>query len=408
MLRVSNRLPTFATFALLAAVGLAGCAGDSVGSNAADLSDSFNHPTDHGELVFGSPNQAEFTDESRFHAWSFSLTAEAELDLRTELQTQNLDTVMYLYRRTDSGWGSSIAKNDDDAGALSSRIAGSFAAGEYRVKIKAAKTALRGSFSLIGACTGAGCPQASGGECTVPDATLPAATGFSSACAAKFEAVVTSPTGAVPASCDALGSAAVEYYKQYWDGIYGYDELTGGEDVEPDVDIQHHPGSGTVVNVGLGGDEDAMDFVFDASGALVFYYQHNQSPDWAWFCGSEGTALPEPDEDCAAAIVGHSDYRVEDVSEGSGVAPSGEVAGLSAQVGAAVEEYVATRDVAPTADVAYAFTAWAGTYVEGAEVTVSAEGSPEVTYVVVGDPQWGLTIALVTDASGTSFVCKEL
>ena len=85
-----RRLAPLTFFAL--SVGAVACAGqDEVGSGSSDVTDSFRNPTDHGELQFGVPNDAEFTDEDRYHAWRFTLSAEAEIDLTTQLIAHNLD-----------------------------------------------------------------------------------------------------------------------------------------------------------------------------------------------------------------------------------------------------------------------------------------------------------------------------
>ncbi len=402
-----------ATLTLTSAMALsvAACVGDTIGSDSAYSTDSFASPTEHGELRFGAPNPAEFTNDNRFHAWTFTLTGPAELELSTELDAANLDTVMYLYRRSEDSWGSYIDKNDDHDGLLASRISRTLEAGDYRIKVKTTKVAMRGSFSVIGTCTGDGCPTTDGGECTGDGpATLPSPTRYTPACNATLEAILTTPRGAAPADCaQALEERAVQYYKNYWDEVYGYDELTGGEDVEPYVDLQFHPGAGTVVDIGLGGDEDSMDFVFDLDGHLLFYYQHNQSPDWAWFCPTDGQpTVEEPDEDCVTSAIGHSEYDVEDLSEGSGSTPAAETTNLPPAVAAAVTEYVAVETVGNGEEVSYDYALWAGYYTNGAKVTLSAENHPTVTYVVTGDPEWGMTIVFRSDDNGTTFVCKEL
>jgi hypothetical protein len=409
-IHVVRRLATL-TFTSALALGVVACVGDDVGSDSAYSTDSFASPTEHGELRFGAPNPGEFTDDNRFHAWTFTLTGPAELELATELNAVNLDTVMYLYRRGPDGWGSYIDKNDDHDGLLSSWIGRSLEAGEYRIKVKTTKVAMRGSFSVTGSCAGDGCPTTDGGECNGSGpASLPSATSYTPACNATLEAILTTPTGAAPTDCaQALEERAVQYYIDYWNGVYSYEDLTGGEDTEPYVDIQFHPGAGTVVDVGLGGDEDSMDFVFDLDGNLLFYYQHNQSPDWAWFCPTEGQpTVEEPHEDCVTSAIGHSEYDVEDVSEGSGSTPAGETPNQAPAVAAAVAEYVSAEAVGNGEDVTYDYALWAGYYTNGAEVTLTAANRPTVTYVVTGDPQWGMTIVFRSDDNGTTFICKEL
>lgn len=404
---------TSSTLAVALALGVAACAVEDVGSDSSYSTDSFSSPTEHGDLQFGTPNPAEFTEDNRFHSWTFTLSAEAQLELKTEISPTNLDTVMYLYRLGEDGsWGSNIDSNDDYDGLLASRISGTFGAGQYRIKVKATKVAMRGAFSVLGQCSGAGCPVSDGGVCNGEGpANLPASTGYTTACDAVFNAILTTPISVAPPECaGALEQRAVQYYKDYWDEIYGYEELTGGDpDAEPYVDLQFHPGAGTVVDVGLGGDEDSMDFVFDADGKLLYYYQHNQSPDWAWFCAAEGEpTIEEPDEDCFRDAVSHSSYGVEDVSQASGATPAGETPNLPPAVAAAVVEYVAVEGVGNGEDVRYDYRLWAGHYTNGAEVTLTADNRPEVTYVVAGEPEWGMRIVFRSDEGGLSFLCKEL
>jgi hypothetical protein len=401
------------TLASLLTLGAAACAGDDIGSGAEYATDSFSSPTEHGQLYFGGRNAAEFTEDNRFHAWTFSLTDAADVELTTVLGTDNLDTVMYLYRLGEDGsWGSYIEKNDDYDGLLASRISGQLEAGEYRLKIKATKLAMRGSFNVSAQCAGAGCPVVDPGTCSGDGpANLPQPTGYTTACDATFMAILTTPTMAAPPDCaEALKERAVQYYKDYWDEIYGYDELTGGDpDAEPYVGAEFHPGAGVVIDIGMGGDEDAMDFVFDLNGKLLYYYQHNQSPDWGWYCAADGEEpMEEPDEDCFREPISQSDYDVEDVSEASGTTPAGETPNLPPQVAAAVTEYVEVEAVGNGEDVAYDYALWAGYYTNGAEVTLSAPNRPEVTYVVTGEPDWGMTIVFRIDSSGPSYVCKEL
>ncbi len=392
---------------LLATTGVVAC-GDAIGSSAEFATDTWANPTEHGELEFGAKNPAEFTAEHRYHAWTFELTDDADVTLETQLVTQNLDSVMYLYKRGDNGrWGSYIAKNDDAAGlGLGSRVKKKLKAGTYQVKVKAAKALMTGTFTLDGACSGAGCPEV-GSQCGPEDAAMPAATGYGPACAEKMHAILTTPIGPGAPAClaDNLEERALTYYKDYWNDIYSWEEVSGGE--EPTIDVSHHSGAGTIVRVDLGGDEDAMDYVFDAEGKLLFYYQHNQSPDWAWFCGGEASPS-DPGETCASNVAGSSDYRVEHTREGSGSVTVAEADGLGPHVAGAIAEYAAETNLGASDAVDYAFVAWDAQYNTGADVQLSAAGKPAVGYTVTGEPEWGMTITFRTDANGTDFLCKDL
>ena len=403
-----SSLVRFAPALVCAAALVVGCAGDDdVGSNSENVTDTFSRPTEHGVLTFGVANAAEFSDEQRFHSWTFTLTGEAEVELLTELRTQNLDSVMYLYKKKNDKWGSYIEKNDDNDGAPESRIAKTLSEGEYRIKVKATKEFQRGDFAVTGTCNGDGCPVSDVGSCEGPTA-LPTPTGFTAACAAPLYEIITTPESAADMVCvAALEERAVQHYKDYWDEIIGYDELAGEEGAEPDVNVFYHNGKGTIVGVGLGGDEDSMDFVFDGRGELVFYYQHNQSPDSAWFC-PEGAEVEEPDEDCVMSVLYNHEYDLSDTTQSSGTATLGENDDLSLHVAGALDAYAVAEGLTLGASVTYDATEWSASYTQGASVRMSAEGTTEATYVVLGDADYGMTVALRNDDSGTTFVCTEL
>ncbi len=395
-------------FCLLAGLATPACVGDSVGSDSSYSTDSFSNPTEHGVLQFGMANQAEFTNSNRYHAWTFELTGEADVALTTELLAQNLDSVMYLYKKGESGsWGSYIDKNDDHGESLASRVSRQLDAGSYRVKIKAAKQLMRGSFSLNGSCDGPGCPTPDNGTCDATDTTLPQAGGYTQACAIAMEGILTSPTVAGDTSC--FEERAVAYYKQYWDEIIGWEALTGDPEDEPSVQVSFHGDRGAVVGVGMGGDEDSMDFVFDANGKLIFYYQHNQSPDWAWFCDSSNFPVePEPDEDCVTSALFNHDYDVQDVETAQGVINAGDwdTQGML-HVNAALKEYGETQGLSSNTPITYEATVWAGYYNQGGNVSLKADGADDIRYVVTGNPDYSMKLTFIEDAGGVRFYCKD-
>lgn len=389
--------------AALSAAALPACSTDDVGTQSANQKDSFFQPTAHGELQFGVSNPATFTDEQRFHSWTFTLTDEAEVDLSTTIATTNLDTVMYLYVE---GTGSYIAKNDDHAGRPESRITETLKAGVYTVKIKASKEFQRGSFAVTGACSGEGCPATDAGVCNAEGPlTMPSRTGYTQACEDALYAILTTPAATAPAGCaDSFSERSVAYYKEYWNDLVGWDEVADGR--EPDVAVKYHPGAGAVVQVGLGGDEDAMDFVFNVDGDLIYFYQHNQSPDWAWFCAGD-TELSEPDEACVREITYNSSYGASDVTTGEGaIALGDDLSSLPPQVVAAIEDY--TVDMDPGTDVSFTYDIWSAYYVDGASIGFTSSARQHMTYVILGDPEYGMTITYVTDEDGTSLWCQEL
>ncbi|MEM6790095.1 MAG: hypothetical protein AAF715_21425 [Myxococcota bacterium] len=167
-------------FASLTAVAVGAC-GTDVGSDVAYNTDSFFVPTMNGSLDFFAPQSATFSSTSRFHAWTFELSGEGEVDLRTGDLATNVDTIIYLYEADEAGnkVGHFLAKNDDHDGALASRIRRSLPAGRYLLQVKAHKTQIRGRFEVEASCDGAGCPVPElpltfAEQCTAVDETVAA------------------------------------------------------------------------------------------------------------------------------------------------------------------------------------------------------------------------------------------
>ena len=121
--------------------------------------DTHRKPTEHGPLIWGEPQQATLTDGEGFHTWTFTLSDVANFEL-TATGPDDLDTVMYLYRRRSSQerWGRYIRRNDDHDGTRGSQLADDEAeAAEYRVLIKGHDRGTRGTFTLTARCVGTGC-----------------------------------------------------------------------------------------------------------------------------------------------------------------------------------------------------------------------------------------------------------
>ncbi len=138
--------------------------GDETPMPAADgKSDTWWAPTLHGELRWSEEDRGDFDGIKKFHAWDFSLGAGSEgskVTLTTGPIDANVDTVAYLYRWSAEtrSWGAYIARNDDHGGSIGSQLRESLDGGEYRLVVKGYKDKVRGTFSLMGTCAGAGCP----------------------------------------------------------------------------------------------------------------------------------------------------------------------------------------------------------------------------------------------------------
>jgi hypothetical protein len=153
--------------ALLAILAFAaGCTAETLATEKGDESelpvdgatDSFYRPTEHGALLVGS-NEAVLSEDARFHAWTFELTEQGTQVAIATTGEVELDTVLYLYRRSGSSWGRYIARSDDASGSTTfSEIVTTLRSGEYRVIAKGYKDDLYGEIEVVFECLGAGCP----------------------------------------------------------------------------------------------------------------------------------------------------------------------------------------------------------------------------------------------------------
>jgi hypothetical protein len=124
--------------------------------------DSLRRPTDHGEIAFATATPSALTEVERHHAWTFELSGAADVELVTSyavLGQRRTDTVLYLYKEGPTGWGSYIARNDDYADTVYSKITRSLGPGRYRAIVKGYLASTRGKFSLTAGCSGDGCTK---------------------------------------------------------------------------------------------------------------------------------------------------------------------------------------------------------------------------------------------------------
>lgn len=123
--------------------------------------DSQLKPTNHGELAFATPAHSALTADARFHAWTFALSGNAQVDMTTAysvLGQRRTDTVLYLYRQKDDGsWGAYISRNDDYGSTTYSQLKKSLGAGNYRVLVKGHLASTTGKFKVTVNCHGDGC-----------------------------------------------------------------------------------------------------------------------------------------------------------------------------------------------------------------------------------------------------------
>jgi len=145
---------------------------DDVPTDGDGKDDSQRRPTDHGDLAFATPAIEALSDTAKFHAWQFELSGDAEIDTSTTyavLGQRRVDTVLYLYKEGPTGWGSYIARNDDDGARVYSRVKRTLGAGRYRVLVKGFASTTRGKFAVKVDCDGAGCTPVAAGGCLFGD-----------------------------------------------------------------------------------------------------------------------------------------------------------------------------------------------------------------------------------------------
>ena len=158
--------------AIAVGFGLGSCAVDDKGTEsyvsgddleAEGKDDSFRSPTYVGPLAWDEPNLSEITATEQYLAWTFELSAEAQVELTTGYAVRGqrrVDTVLYLYKEGPTGWGANIARNDDYGSTVYSQLSRNLGPGRYRALVKGYASSTRGRFKLVGTCEGAGCAPA--------------------------------------------------------------------------------------------------------------------------------------------------------------------------------------------------------------------------------------------------------
>lgn len=410
---------------LIVALAWTGCAETDTGNEKgaedealsdAGKADSFYRPTEHGALNFGIPSQGEMTKDDHFHSWTFELTDVADFSIKTQV-SKNLDTVLYLYYRTDanSSWGKYISKNDDFEGNIWSQISKKGQAGQYRIIVKPFKSALQGTFSVEATCTGAGCgaPNTTC-EPTSTDFTSPSETGFAASCAGDMRDILSTPvTGEdsfailLEKRCELAAPArkAAELYYDYWNGLIGWEDFVYGDGTMY-ITVKKHGDAGTLVDINVGGDEDTVLFLFDAQDELVMYYHDEQSPSAYFFCKDAAeTDAAEPDYDCLIQGLYNTPHSFADETQTKGqTSPANAEADLGPRGKYAMDAFVAAEGLGVDDAVDFTMSSWGADY-GGALVTFTV-GATTATYDVVQSSNQFL-VTLRTDEKGTQFVCTE-
>jgi len=400
--------------------------------------DAFRSPTEHGTLEFESAQGAEVTAEERYHAWTFTLSGDARISL--DASSSDIDTVLYLYRRTssDASWGSYVERNDDNGSSADSHIERELDEGEYRIIVKSYKSNIEGYFSVYATCAGPGCSGITMDRCAEdePIADVPASRTYTRECGARLVEQVSSDvvvadgadsaetrygTVTVRERCGLppLERKALEYFKTYWDSqgydwFWNCDEGCGGDlDVAFDVTAISFANGGAWVRVYAESGPDGQ-LVFDGDGALVQFQTSNLSEVKSlWFCS--GTSATAPDAECIGESVAGAPHTDEFLRTDDGTARVGSTStSTPAAVAHALDQWVAATHASVGTSVSWVFETWSSIrYTDGARVTLSAPGLRTIAYLYARSGFAGETRPFVwlfasTDSDGTRLLCQEI
>ncbi|MBL4634910.1 MAG: hypothetical protein JKY56_13645 [Kofleriaceae bacterium] len=381
-----------------------------------DKADSFRNPTEHGALLFGTPQEARLGDNSLYHSWDFELTDDAEVSLETLLDTANLDTVMYLYKKnTETGqFGSYKFKNDDaNKETVASKLEKKLEKGQYRVLIKGFKSSLRGSFRLSASCEGAGC--------TSSTCDLESFSGFlvenGESCGELFSAALNTDlaarSGAVitldeRCSLPLFAQSAVEGYVEYFSDFGGFGSGDPDELVEINVNWDVYENGASYVSVDTFGDEDGLDFLVNPDNQVIAHYQHNQSPDHTLYCDS-GVEFLE-DGECFFSYVESFPHAASDErSFSASVKANNAESELEGPAFLAYQAYVAELGLSTGTTVHVDATIWdIGSGESAGRITVKASNKRKYIYELsaLRSTQWQYTVK--RGASDAQYDCREL
>jgi hypothetical protein len=389
--------------------------------------DTWRNPTNNGTLVFGTVYEAEFTADTLYHAWNFTLSDIAEVSVWLNTPTAHFDTVMYLYQwnADENSWGSYIARNDDHEGNLWSRLDENLGAGEYRVMVKGYKEILRGSFEIEASCQGAGCPGESE-PCPEFENNEPPSGEYSVApqCVPQLQTVLTGELietqnryVGLEEYCylPAVVQLSWEHYYSYWDDLgliyewFIYDELP----IEFDVTYSQYE-SGWLVTMYADVDESKMLFVYDKDENLLLWYLWEQSPEWNFSCQPDDEvtgAIGEPDAHCIGLyLFGMTAIENPETGEGTttGTTAAEQLPDLAA-VG--VLYYIDAQSLSMESVINYTYQIWpARDGNELMEISLSSEGAEDMTLTIVGDSEYGFGnfVYFEETSDGYKFSCVDI
>ncbi|MDX2091380.1 MAG: hypothetical protein SFX73_26205 [Kofleriaceae bacterium] len=375
-----------------------------------DKADGFGAPVSHGWLSFDGWAGGQVKANYKFHAWTFQLSGDAEVDLTT--QDSDVDTVMYVYRRnsTTGRWGYPIWRNDDANGDVTSALNRNYGEGVYRVLVKSKDPT--GTISLTSSCSGDGCPseQAMCRFDNIPAA--PAATGLTQGCLREIDRVV---NGEAAAHTSETASLATRGALTSWErrGL----EIVAREECATDLfqefsmtshqTIPNQSGTGALVSFDTDPDSGYTSWVALAHGGapLVTLKWLHDSATYTWTCPADFTPALEPqvDEYCVANLLmmGSINANVDDVELGSQAGGEG-----GAAVPQLVKTVVAWHRGSSTAAPTFTYRAWSTDHGDAAKISIATNGGG-VTYVA-GDRNGAVQVMARFDSTAAKLLCAEL
>ncbi len=389
---------------------------DALGSyeDNAGKADSFRHPSEHGDLLFGVPQSATFSDAAGFHSWDFELSGAAQVSLAT-LIPQNLDTVMYLYKwdPVELKYGSYKFKNDDASpDTVASALIKNLDAGQYRVLVKGFKRSLRGTFEVSANCEGAGCASSTCDLSTFDGLVSSNA----DSCGELFSAALNTELSGSSSTVITLEercslptqvAAAVESYVDYVGGVAAFNDAfnygSPGDPVDVDVSWNLHTNGTLYVGVDGGGDENAMDYLVSGDGQVIAHFQHNQSPDHTLYC--DGGVEYLEDGECFFEYVENFPHNAADErSESKTVTMANAQGQLERTSFLAVEAYVAELGIASDVEIEVDAVTWD----PAARVTVETAGQDTFVYELEALSTTQFLFTVKRGSNDAEYDCREL
>ena len=115
-----------------------------------------------GAVDWTAPRELAFADSRgtavKLVSVAFELSGSATVTLTTASpSTSTLDTVLYIYKPSDTSWGPFLASDDDGAGHHLSKLSKQLSAGSYRAVVRRKTGSGIPHVSLVASCAGAGC-----------------------------------------------------------------------------------------------------------------------------------------------------------------------------------------------------------------------------------------------------------